>query len=211
MEDNLGSVLHSEDTEKLRRKLALLQREYSRTVKRLQRAERSDAVRKHVRSRISEQNLQDQTDRGPTGGSSIPALPSLSLDSPARTALPSPLEPTGVVTSCLVGPERTRRNRSISFLPPIDDPCPLTPDPNPVLAGGPRRSPALRLRSRSSRLRWEKQGKGQGRDGEGRSQSVSGFTNRWFDPQGEMLKVGMIKRKEVKDKDRRSGRKKSGQ
>eukprot|EP00063_Salmo_salar_P065056 XP_014039891.1 PREDICTED: partner and localizer of BRCA2-like [Salmo salar] len=166
MEDNLESVLHCDDKEELRRKLALLQREYSRTVQRLQRAERSDAVRKHVRSRISEQNLQDQTDPVPANTFPNPALPPLSLGSPARTAPGSalPLGPAGdstVVASCPVESENTRRSSpSIRFLIPVDNSCPRTPDLNPH-----RRSHSLRLRSRRSRLCWERTGRGEGAEG----------------------------------------------
>ncbi|MCI4393479.1 hypothetical protein PGIGA_G00157890 [Pangasianodon gigas] len=48
--------LTSQDKEELRRRLELLQKEYERTAQRLQRAERREAVRKHVQSTISEQN-----------------------------------------------------------------------------------------------------------------------------------------------------------
>ncbi|XP_031667437.1 partner and localizer of BRCA2 isoform X3 [Oncorhynchus kisutch] len=168
MEDNLERVLHCDDKEELRRKLALLQREYSRTVQRLQRAERSDAVRKHVRSRISEQNLQDQTDPVPASTFPNPALPPLSLGCPARTApgSASPSGPAGdstVAASCPVESENPRRRSpSIRFLLPVDDSCPRTPDLNPH-----RRSHSLRLRSRRSRLRWERTGRVQGGEGAG--------------------------------------------
>ncbi|XP_038823739.1 uncharacterized protein LOC120023733 [Salvelinus namaycush] len=168
MGDNLERVLHCDDKEELRRKLALLQREYSRTVQRLQRAERSDAVRKHVRSRISEQNLQDQTDPVPASTFPNPALPPLSPGSPARTAPGSatPPGPTGdstVAASCPVESENPRRRSpSIRFLLPVDDSCPRTPDLNPH-----RRSHSLRLRSRRSRLRWERTGRVQGGEGAG--------------------------------------------
>ncbi|KAJ8001437.1 hypothetical protein DPEC_G00169490 [Dallia pectoralis] len=167
MEDN---ELHWEDTEKLRQKLALLQKEYSRTVKRLQRAERSDAERKHARSRIS--NLQDQGDPGSASSSYYPALPSISLGSPAMTVpgLAIPLGPTGVVASCPGDPENSR-GPSVCFLLPVDDSFPLTPEPKPDPLWGHRRSPALRLRSRRSRLRWEKRGRG----GNGESAEGSGL------------------------------------
>nr|XP_029507311.1 partner and localizer of BRCA2 isoform X3 [Oncorhynchus nerka]XP_029507312.1 partner and localizer of BRCA2 isoform X4 [Oncorhynchus nerka] len=168
MEDNLERVLHCDDKEELRRKLALLQREYSRTVQRLQRAERSDAVRKHVRSRISEQNLQDQTDPVPASTFPNPALPPLSLGSPARTAPgsaspPGPAGDSTVAASCPVESENPRRRGpSIRFLLPVHDSCPRTPDLNPH-----RRSHSLRLRSRRSRLRWERTGRVQGGEGAG--------------------------------------------
>ncbi|XP_036804721.1 partner and localizer of BRCA2 isoform X5 [Oncorhynchus mykiss] len=168
MEDNLERVLHCDDKEELRQKLALLQREYSRTVRRLQRAERSDAVRKHVRSRISEQNLQDQTDPVPASTFPNPALPPLSLGSPARTAPgsaspPGPAGDSTVAASCPVESENPRRRSpSIRFLLPVDDSCPRTPDLNPH-----RRSHSLRLRSRRSRLRWERTGRVQGGEGAG--------------------------------------------
>ncbi|KAK2817723.1 hypothetical protein Q7C36_021656 [Tachysurus vachellii] len=47
--------LTSQDKEELKRRLELLQKEYDRTAQRLQRAERREAVHKHVQSRISEQ------------------------------------------------------------------------------------------------------------------------------------------------------------
>ncbi|XP_028422799.1 uncharacterized protein palb2 isoform X2 [Perca flavescens] len=61
-EEQLRTTLHCDDKEKLRRKLALLQREYLRTAERLQRAERLDAVRRPVESRISQQEHQNQRD-----------------------------------------------------------------------------------------------------------------------------------------------------
>ncbi|XP_058235956.1 partner and localizer of BRCA2 isoform X2 [Hemibagrus wyckioides] len=48
--------LTSQDKEELKKRLELLQKEYERTAQRLQRAERREAVRKHVQSRISEHN-----------------------------------------------------------------------------------------------------------------------------------------------------------
>ncbi|XP_060754544.1 partner and localizer of BRCA2 isoform X2 [Neoarius graeffei] len=48
--------LTSQDKEELKRRLVLLQKEYERTAQRLQRAERREAVRKHVQNTISEQN-----------------------------------------------------------------------------------------------------------------------------------------------------------
>ncbi|XP_053332567.1 partner and localizer of BRCA2 [Clarias gariepinus] len=48
--------LTSQDKEELRRRLKLLQKEYERTAQRLQRAERRDAVRKHVQNTILAQN-----------------------------------------------------------------------------------------------------------------------------------------------------------
>ncbi|XP_071379414.1 uncharacterized protein palb2 [Centroberyx affinis] len=154
-DDKLRTTLHCDDKEKLRRKLALLQREYLRTVQRLKRAERLDAVREHVRSRITEQNLQDQ--RGPAVTSSpcpSPCSPSPALDPLTRTTpgLFHVQEHTGGP----VDSDNSRRSQVIRFLLPSDAACPSTPEPGLDPAGGHRPSPALRLRSRSSRLRWEK-------------------------------------------------------
>ncbi|CAB1441906.1 unnamed protein product [Pleuronectes platessa] len=48
VEEQLRTTLHCDDKEKLRRKLALLKREYLRTAQRLQRAERLEGVRRHI-------------------------------------------------------------------------------------------------------------------------------------------------------------------
>ncbi|XP_071765483.2 uncharacterized protein palb2 [Centroberyx gerrardi] len=154
-DDKLRTTLHCDDKEKLRRKLALLQREYLRTVQRLKRAERLDAVQEHVRSRMTEQNLQDQ--RGPAVTSSpcpSPCSPSPALDPLTRTTpgLSQVQEHTGGP----VDSDNSRRSQVIRFLLPSDAAYPSTPEPGLDPAGGHRPSPALRLRSRSSRLRWEK-------------------------------------------------------
>ncbi|KAM9363749.1 uncharacterized protein palb2 [Symphorus nematophorus] len=142
-DEQLRTTLHCDDKEKLRMKLVLLQREYLRTAQRLQRAERSEAVRRHVRSRITEQNHQDQRDPEVT---SNPCLnpSSLTLNTQSGTA------------SGAVDPENSRRNPVIRFLLPSDAACPQTPDPCHDPARGHKPSPALRLRSRRSRLLWEK-------------------------------------------------------
>ncbi|KAA8595256.1 hypothetical protein FQN60_012391 [Etheostoma spectabile] len=157
-EEQLRTTLHCDDKEKLRRKLALLQREYLRTAERLQRAERLDAVRRHVGSRISQQDHQDQRDPQVT---SIPCPhpPSLMLNTPKGTA-PS-------IAQCqrhTGGPADS--DNSVA--------CPQTPDPSHDTAKGHRSTPALRLRSQRSRLRWERRSAGRSTDDsreEGLSQS----------------------------------------
>ncbi|XP_073336324.1 uncharacterized protein palb2 isoform X2 [Pagrus major] len=149
-EEQLRTTLHCDDKEKLRRKLELLQREYLRTAERLQRAERSEAVRRHVRSRISQQNHQDQRDPELTPKpSQIP--PSLTLDTQNEITsnVPQYQGPTGDY-------EMSRRSPVIRFLLPSDAALPRTPDPSHGEAKSHRPSPALRLRSQRSRLRWEK-------------------------------------------------------
>ncbi|XP_029921383.1 partner and localizer of BRCA2 [Myripristis murdjan] len=156
-DDKLKTTLHCDDKEKLRRKLVLLQREYHRTVQRLKRAEHSEAVRSHVRSRITEQNLHTQSGPGLISGTCpTPSSSCLTPDTRTRTTPGSSQghEQAG-------GPDdsdNSRKNQVIRFVLPSDVACPPTPDPGHGLdpSGGHKASPALRLRSRRSRLRWER-------------------------------------------------------
>ncbi|XP_037327763.2 partner and localizer of BRCA2 [Pungitius pungitius] len=152
-EQQLRTTLHCDDKEKLRRKLALLQREYLKTAERLQRAERLDAVRRHVRSRIGRQD-RDQSDPEETAGPPSPWMPSATNGAAAcpghRDIDSFPKAPAGVS-------DASRRSPAIRFLLPFDAVGPQTPDPrHGAAAEAPRPSPALRLRSRRSRLRWER-------------------------------------------------------
>ncbi|XP_008300332.1 partner and localizer of BRCA2 [Stegastes partitus] len=159
-EDQLRTTLHCDDKEKLRRKLAQLQREYLRTAQRLQRAERFEAVRRHVRSRITEQNHQDQRD--PDSSSCL--NPSSSIPNNNNATDPGVPQSQGhtegeIHKLSVVSPadsDNARRSQVIRFLLPSDAACPQTPDPCHDASRAHRPSPALRLRSRSSRLRWEK-------------------------------------------------------
>ncbi|XP_031719028.1 partner and localizer of BRCA2 isoform X2 [Anarrhichthys ocellatus] len=151
-EEQLRTTLHCDDKKKLRRKLALLQREYLRTAERLQRAERLDAVRRHVRSRISQ---QDQDQRDPKVTSSFCLSPSPVIPNTTNGTNPSvaPCQGhTGPPADC----GASRRSQVIRFRLPSDAACLETLDPGHDAAGGHRPSTALRLRSRRSRLRWER-------------------------------------------------------
>ncbi|XP_053182016.1 partner and localizer of BRCA2 [Scomber japonicus] len=161
-EDQLKTTLHCDDKEKLRRKLALLQREYLRTAQKLQRAERLDAVRKHVRSKIPQQKKQDQRDPQVTSNPCPnPSTSSLTLDAHNGAA---PGEPHGQEnTGGPADSDNSRRSQVIGFLPPTDVSCPATPDSAHEGARCHRQNPALRLRSRSSRLRWERRSAEAGR------------------------------------------------
>ncbi|XP_034455253.1 partner and localizer of BRCA2 isoform X1 [Hippoglossus hippoglossus] len=151
VEEQLRTTLHCDDKEKLRRKLALLKREYLRTAQRLQRAERLEGVRRHVRSRISQQNLQDQRDPEET---SKPSLCPVTLNTGNATT-PDKLQCLGH-TEGPADSDNLRRSQVIRFLLPSDADCPQTPDPSHDAVRGHRPSPALRLRSRRSRLLWER-------------------------------------------------------
>ncbi|KAF3687911.1 Partner and localizer of BRCA2 [Channa argus] len=163
MEDNVGDIAHCEeqlrstlycdDKEKLRRKLALLQREYLKTARRLQRAERLDAVRRHVRSRITQQNHKDQEDQQ-VASNRHPKPSSLTLNTSDVSARGVPQ-----CEGHSEGPadtDYTKRSQVIRFLLPSDAACPQTPDPSHDEPRGHRPSPAMRLRSQRSRLRWER-------------------------------------------------------
>ncbi|XP_060939301.1 partner and localizer of BRCA2 [Limanda limanda] len=151
VEEQLRTTLHCDDKEKLRRKLALLKKEYLKTAQRLQRAERLEGVRQHVRSRISQQNLQDQRDPEETSKPSLSPgrLNAADATTPEKLQCPGPTE--GPADS-----DNLRRSQVIRFLLPSDADCPQTPDPSQDAGRGHRPSPALRLRSRRSRLLWER-------------------------------------------------------
>ncbi|XP_030591855.1 partner and localizer of BRCA2 isoform X2 [Archocentrus centrarchus] len=167
-EERLRSTLHCDDKEKLRRKLAELQREYLKTAQRLQRAERSEAVRRHVRNRITEQNHQDQ--RGTEAASDLRLNPSsltLNSSSDAAQGLPQCQGHTeGPADS-----DNSRRTQVIRFLLPSDAACPQMPDPSHAAPTGHRPSSSLRLRSRRSRLRWECRSAETGKCEKGQKQS----------------------------------------
>ncbi|XP_053274535.1 partner and localizer of BRCA2 [Pleuronectes platessa] len=151
VEEQLRTTLHCDDKEKLRRKLALLKREYLRTAQRLQRAERLEGVRRHVRSRISQENLQDQRDPEETSKQSLSPGRLNGADATTPDKVQCPGQSEGPSDS-----ENLRRSQVIRFLLPSDADCPQTPDPIHDAVRGHRSSPALRLRSRRSRLLWER-------------------------------------------------------
>ncbi|KAM3864628.1 uncharacterized protein palb2 [Diretmus argenteus] len=155
-DDKLRTTLHCDGKEKLRRKLAVLQREYLRTMQRLKRAERLD-VRNHAGSSIPEQNLQDQS------GPGVTSSPRLDPPSPPPFTQETLTSPTPALsqgeghTGGPVEPGDSSRSPVIRLLLPSDVACPLTPDHGFGPAIGPRTSTALRLsRSRRSRLRLER-------------------------------------------------------
>ncbi|GLD68276.1 partner and localizer of BRCA2 [Lates japonicus] len=174
VEEQLRTTLHYDDKEKLRRKLALLQREYLRTAQRLQRAERLEVVRRHVRSVITQQNQQD------------PEVTSNACLNPSSLTLNTASETAQGVPQCqghTEGPavsDNFRRRQVIRFLLPSDAACPQTPDSSHDTARGHRPSSALRLRSRRSRLRWERRSAEAGRmtdnseEGQEESESMDG-------------------------------------
>ncbi|KAK1885883.1 Partner and localizer of BRCA2 [Dissostichus eleginoides] len=156
-DEQLRTTLHCDDKEKLRRKLALLQREYLKTAQRLQRAERFDAERKQVRSRISQQNQGD-----PDVTSNPRLSPSPLILNATNGAATSEAQCEGH-TGGPVDSDNSRRSQVIRFLLPSEDPCTETLTPSHDTPRGHRSSPALRLRSRRSRLRWEKRSAEAGR------------------------------------------------
>ncbi|XP_069385543.1 partner and localizer of BRCA2 [Paralichthys olivaceus] len=177
VEEQLRTTLHCDDKEKLRRKLALLKREYLRTAQRLQRAERLEGVRRHVRTRISQQSLQDQRDPEVT---SKPSLSPVTLNAANPTTsdkLQCPGHTEGPADS-----DHLSRSQVIRFLLPSDAACPQTPDPSHDAIRGHRSSPALRLRSRRSRLLWER-----------RSAEVCRITDNSGELQGQSEKMESVR------------------
>lgn len=166
-EEQLKTTLHCDDKEKLRRKLALLQREYLKTAQRLQRAERSEAVRRHVKSRIEQENKKEQRQPELLSNPCVnpPPVTQNSTDG-ITSSLPQCQENTGDPSG-----SETKRSQVIRFhLPSESDAAsPNTPNPNNETARGHRSSPALRLRSKRSRLRLERRSVA----GAGRNSDVS--------------------------------------
>ncbi|XP_007578594.1 partner and localizer of BRCA2 isoform X1 [Poecilia formosa] len=176
MDANIGNILHSEeqlrntlqcdDKEKLRRKLAYLQREYLKTAQRLKRAECVDALKRHVKNRIS---LQKDLNN-PEIPSNACITPS-SFTSNTNDATPGSLQCQGVVESSTI-----RRQQATRFSLSGERTSSKTPDLSSDVAGSHRPSPALRLRSRRSRLRWEKRSANapKGSDNSQRQQELTG-------------------------------------
>ncbi|GAA6081013.1 partner and localizer of BRCA2 isoform X1 [Tachysurus ichikawai] len=109
--------LTSQDKEELKRRLELLQKEYDRTAQRLQRAERREAVRKHVQNRISEQkrllHINTSVILEQSSSSSLEQLSNCSVPSDTtkvRFHLPA-VSPFSTQT-CKRSPSRSHRLRS---------------------------------------------------------------------------------------------------
>ncbi|XP_030634897.1 partner and localizer of BRCA2 [Chanos chanos] len=148
MAEILEPALLVEDKEILRRKLELLQREYERTAQKLQRAERREAVRRHVRSKISEQN--QPTEQNPATPLSSSAASFASHRQPTSLSLSTQTNPDadGLPDSPnLQGSGLARRVSAVRFH------LPERADESPEPSSESLRSSAHRLRSRRSRLR----------------------------------------------------------
>ncbi|XP_051558734.1 partner and localizer of BRCA2 [Myxocyprinus asiaticus] len=128
-------ILPNEDKERLRRRLELLKREYERTAQRLQRAERCDAIRRHVQSRVSDQNRLMQIESSSSSHTSYDNQKTLQLQTSIDANRNSP------------GFYAVKKIHAIQFqLAEIASTSPLA---SPAC----RRSSAHRLRSKRSRLR----------------------------------------------------------
>lgn len=148
-EEQLRTTLHSTDKEELRKRLALLQMEYLRTAQRLKRAEQMEAVRRHLRSRSNQQNNDDQTE------ADLRPSPSFELDE-SKGAVQR--QPHSLGWTASTDNETETRTQMIRFCLPSDTACTPTSGSSQDSVRIQRASPALRLRSRRSRLRWEKKG-----------------------------------------------------
>ncbi|XP_061590217.1 partner and localizer of BRCA2 [Cololabis saira] len=147
-EEQLRNTLHCDDKEKLRRKLAQLQREYLKTAQRLKRAERQEVIQRHVKSRISHQNHQ----RDPEDASN----PSLNSSTQILNTSRGNDEDTAQQENTEADCDASRRSQVIRFILPSDNARPQTSDSSQDSSRGHRHNPALRLRSQRSRLRWER-------------------------------------------------------
>nr|XP_023670841.1 partner and localizer of BRCA2 isoform X1 [Paramormyrops kingsleyae] len=155
MEDSVNTLLHGDDTEMLREKLALLRREYNRTVQRLRRAERSELVRKHVRSRIAEQNRSEVEQSTVTSSDlSVSKVETLASVTPSD----SDVYCRGMAVRFSLPPETYSLCTRPGDLPgsaPLSDNHAVDQAGSPTSGRGHRRHSAHRLRSRRSWLRWE--------------------------------------------------------
>ncbi|KAJ8246090.1 hypothetical protein GJAV_G00263540 [Gymnothorax javanicus] len=162
MEESLKTMLHCDDKEKLKERLAILQREYNRTVQRLKRAERSEAVRKHVRNKLAEQNLLQE---GQYSG--LVSEPDAAQDKSPCSINESGLEdqkqspsvrfrlPHDVLWPCSNLGVMAGSSESLPVSDTVQGCSPGQQDASLAAAEGPQRRSAHRLRSRRSRLRWE--------------------------------------------------------
>nr|XP_056722315.1 partner and localizer of BRCA2 [Euleptes europaea] len=83
-----AKALSARDKEELKEKLALLQREYRKTVSRLQRAERTEKVKSYVKKTVAEQNhllLQAAAKEDPAGSASQVALEASASNPPGSS------------------------------------------------------------------------------------------------------------------------------
>ncbi|XP_043971043.1 partner and localizer of BRCA2 [Gambusia affinis] len=169
-EEQLRNTLQCDDKEKLRRKLAHLQREYLKTAQRLKRAECVDALKRHVKNRISLQKDKDQNNPEITSNACIT---SSSFTFNTNDATPGSLQCQGAVESSTI-----RRQQVIQFSLSGEQTSCKTPDLSSDITGSHRPSAALRLRSRRSRLRWEKRSANtpDGSDNSQRQQELTGNT-----------------------------------
>ncbi|XP_046693807.1 uncharacterized protein LOC124378271 isoform X3 [Silurus meridionalis] len=108
--------LTSQNKEELKRRLELLQEEYERTAQRLQRAERREAIRKHVQNTVVKQNRLLHTSTVlDQSSSSTPEQLSNNLNVPSDTTKVRFCLPDGSPFStltCKPNPSRTHRLRS---------------------------------------------------------------------------------------------------
>uniref|UniRef100_A0A8D0H181 Partner and localizer of BRCA2 n=1 Tax=Sphenodon punctatus TaxID=8508 RepID=A0A8D0H181_SPHPU len=106
MADLAGKILSWQEKEKLKEKLALLKREYSKTLNKLQRAQRAERVKTYVKKTVAEQNQllrQEEVEKDPTesmgrtspGGEGNPEQPGTPCDvgTERRTSVTFNLEP----------------------------------------------------------------------------------------------------------------------
>nr|WOV89516.1 truncated PALB2 [Homo sapiens] len=65
MDEPPGKPLSCEEKEKLKEKLAFLKREYSKTLARLQRAQRAEKIKHSIKKTVEEQDCLSQQDLSP--------------------------------------------------------------------------------------------------------------------------------------------------
>uniref|UniRef100_A0AAV2LI68 Partner and localiser of BRCA2 WD40 domain-containing protein n=1 Tax=Knipowitschia caucasica TaxID=637954 RepID=A0AAV2LI68_KNICA len=152
-EEQLKNTLHNNDKDKLRRKLAVLQKEYLRTVQRLKRAEHVESRRTHVRSRITLHNHHDESeaDVKPIRSSVAEEEGSEGCKGPQPGLEQIPQLSYGVTTSLQKNP---LRSQAVHFSLMPDGAYSPTSDSSQDSCQNPRSSLAHRLRSRRSRIRW---------------------------------------------------------
>ncbi|XP_038676368.1 partner and localizer of BRCA2 [Scyliorhinus canicula] len=154
MESSVKKPLSRETRQQLKERLALLKKEYVKTVYKLQRAQKAELVRNHVKNTIAHQNqpLEEQSATQQTTGESLPFLDTYqSSSSYQRSRVPESKEKKSAVTfnlepeiiDSIGGPNAALTRTCESF----EDPS-AEPTFSPVVETGPVTKSDIRVPSR---------------------------------------------------------------
>ncbi|XP_041085567.1 partner and localizer of BRCA2 [Polyodon spathula] len=190
--------LSCQERQKLKERLALLKREYSKTVQRLKRSERSKVVRNHVKSRIKEQNqlLQEEnTNRSAVLGtlkeqldSSLGALcHNADTDQDKKTTVTFNLNPEVISQSTSPLLSLTIQHSDSPVLESYSPGYQGNSSVNPKL----KRLSRSRMQSKKSRFRWEEKNSDTENSGKGNEPHVLDSSES-LNPDSPLLKSSIF-------------------